>query len=92
MSKLPVTIPTLSSEEKQQLSAALTETSKSMARMTGEREYIREVVKKLSTDLKIEKKIVSRLVKIHYRQNFDEEVVQNDTIEQLYQTVVKKVI
>jgi len=45
MSKVPTGIPNLSGEEKQQLAAALSETSKSMARMTGEREYIREVVK-----------------------------------------------
>lgn len=92
MSKLPVTIPTLSSEEKQQLSAALTETSKSLARACGEKEYVREAIKKVSDDLKLPKKLVSKLVKVHYKQNFDEEVAQHEEFEKLYQTVVKKVI
>lgn len=92
MSKLPVTIPTLSSEEKQQLFAALTETSKSLARACGEKEYVREAIKKVSDDLKLPKKLVSKLVKVHYKQNFDEECASNEEFEKLYQTVVKKAI
>lgn len=90
MSKLPVSIPTLSAEEKQQLSAALTETSKSLARAQGEKEYIRESIKKVSDTLKLPKKLVSKLVKVHYKQNFDEEVAQHEEFEKIYQTVVKK--
>lgn len=85
-----VKIPTLSSEEKQKLSTALTETSKSLARAEGEREYVREAIKKVSGDLKLPKKLVSKLVKVHYKQNFDEEVAQHEEFERLYQTVVKK--
>ena len=92
MSKLPATIPTLSSEEKQQLSAALTETSKSLARAQGEKEYVREAIKKVSDDLKLPKKLVSKLVKVHYKQNFDEEIAEHEEFEKLYQTVVKKVV
>ncbi len=91
MSKLPVTVPSLSGEEKQKLSAALTETSKSLARAQGEKEYVREAIKKVSTDLKLPKKLVAKLVKVHYRQNFDEEVAEHEEFERLYQTVVKKV-
>lgn len=90
MSKLPVSIPTLSAEEKQQLSSALTETSKSLARAQGEKEYIRESIKKVSDTLKLPKKLVSKLVKVHYKQNFDEEVAQHEEFEKIYQTVVKK--
>lgn len=90
MSKLPVSIPTLNAEDKQKLSAALTETSKSLARATGEKEYVREAIKKVSDDLKLPKKLVSKLVKVHYKQNFDEEVAQHEEFEKLYQTVVKK--
>jgi thymidine phosphorylase len=91
MSKLPVVIPTLSSEEKQKLSAALTETSKSLARAQGEQEYVREAIKKVSTDLKLPKKLISKLVRVHYKQNFDQEVAEHEDFEKLYQTVIKKV-
>lgn len=91
MSKLPATIPTLSPEEKQQLAAALSETSKSLARAQGEREYVREAIKKVCDDLKLPKKIVSKLVKVHYKQNFDEVVGEHADFERIYETVVKKV-
>lgn len=89
MPKVPVSLPTLSIDEKRQLSAALTETSKSLARATGEREYVREAIKKVSGDLKLPKKLVSKLVKVHYKQNFDEEVAEHEEFEKLYHTVVK---
>ncbi len=92
MAKLPVTIPVLGIEEKKQLSAMLTETSKSQARAMGEREYVREAIKKVVEDLKLPKKLVTKLVKVHYKQNFDEEVVEHEEFEKLYETVVKKVV
>lgn len=90
MSKLPTHVPQLSLDEKAQLSAALTETSKSLARAQGEKEYVREAIKKVVTDLKLPKKLVAKLVKVHYKQNFDEEVAQHEEFEQLYATVIKK--
>lgn len=90
MSKLPTHVPQLSLDEKAQLSAALTETSKSLARAQGEKEYVRESIKKVSTDLKMPKKLVAKLVKVHFKQNFDEEVQNFEEFEHLYQSVIKK--
>lgn len=79
----------LTNEDKSKLSAALTETSKSLARAEGEREYVREAIKQIVTGLKLSKKLVSKLVKVHYKQNFDEEKAQHEEFEALYQSVTK---
>lgn len=70
MSKLPTHVPQLSLDEKAQLSAALTETSKSLARAQGEKEYVRESIKKVSTDLKMPKKVGGKTCKSPFQAEF----------------------
>jgi hypothetical protein len=50
---------------------------------------VSESIKKISTDLKLPKKMVSKLVKVHHKQNFDEEVAEHEQFERLYKTVTK---
>lgn len=84
-----VNVENLTDEERSRLVKALKETSNSLARAEGEREYVSESIKKISTDLKLPKKMVSKLVKVHHKQNFDEEVAEHEQFERLYKTVTK---
>ena len=63
--------------------------SYSMARMDAEKDLIREEIAEISKTLEIPKKLVSRMVKVYHKQNYDEEVTTHEQFEQLYETVVK---
>lgn len=82
-------VRSLSVEEKERLLKAVKEMSNSLARMEGEREYVSEATKKISDDVKLSKKIVSQLVKVYHKQNFEEVVAIHDEFEDLYKSIVK---
>ena len=75
--------------DRKKLLDAVQECSNSMTRMDGEKDFIREAVKKVSDDLKLPKQVVQRLVKVYHKQNYDEEVATHEQFEQLYETIVK---
>jgi hypothetical protein len=60
-----------------------------MTRMEGEKDYIKESIAKVSKDLQLPKKLVSRLIKVYHKQNYDEEVATHEQFEKLYETIVK---
>jgi predicted nucleic acid-binding Zn-ribbon protein len=84
-----VHVENLKEEEKARLLKALKDVSDSRARVEAEGEYIREVVKKISEDLKLKKALVNKLAKVYHKQNFDEEVAEHEQFELVYKTVVK---
>ena len=65
------------------------EVSDSMARAQGEKEYIREAIADISKQLQLPKKIVAKMAKVYFKQNYDEEVAVQDQFETLYETIVK---
>lgn len=86
---LTAVVRSLSQEEKDRLLKAIKEMSNSLARAEGEREYVSEATKKISDDVKLSKKLVSKLVKTFHKQNFEEEVAINNEFEDLYNSLVK---
>lgn len=79
----------LTEEQRSRLAKALKDASDSHIRAEAESEYLREVVKKISEDLKIPKKLVNALAKTFHKQNFEEVVKENEAFEHLYKIVVK---
>jgi hypothetical protein len=80
----------ISSEaDRKKLFDAIVECSNSMVRIEGEKDFIKEATKKVCEDLKLPKRLVSRLVKVYHKQNYDEEVATHEQFEQLYETIVK---
>ena len=75
--------------DREKLLKVIREVSDSMARAQGEQEYIREAIADISKQLQLPKKIVQRMVKVYWKQNYDEEVAVHDQFETLYETVVK---
>jgi hypothetical protein len=75
--------------DREKLLKVLRECSGALTRMEGEKDYIKESVTQICNDLKLPKKIVSRLVKVYHKQNYDEEVATHEQFEQLYETIVK---
>ena len=60
-----------------------------MTRMEGEKDYIKESIAKVAKDLQLPKKLVSRMIKVYHKQNYDEEVATHEQFETLYETIVK---
>jgi hypothetical protein len=60
-----------------------------MARAQGEKEYVREAIADISKELQLPKKIVAKMAKVYFKQNYDEEVAVQDQFETLYETIVK---
>jgi hypothetical protein len=75
--------------DKEKLLKVLRECSGAMTRMEGERDYIKESVTEICNQLQLPKKLVSRMVKVYHKQNYDEEVATHEQFEQLYETIVK---
>lgn len=86
---LTAVVRSLSQEEKDRLLKAIKEMSNSLARAEGEREYVSEATKKISDDVKLSKKLVSKLVKVYHKQNFEEEIAIHNEFEDLYKALVK---
>jgi hypothetical protein len=75
--------------DQKKLLDCLRECSASMTRMDGERDYIKESIAKVSKDLQLPKKLVSKLITVYHKQNYDEEVATHEQFETLYETIVK---
>jgi hypothetical protein len=76
-------------EDQKKLLDVLKECSGAMTRMEGEKDYIKESVAAIAKDLQLPKRLVSKLVKVYHKQNFDEEVATHEQFESLYETIVK---
>lgn len=76
-------------EDRKKLLDVLRECSASMTRMEGEKDYIKESVNDICKKLDLPKRLVSRMVKVYHKQNYDEEVAVHEQFETLYETIVK---
>ena len=76
-------------EDRKKLLDVLRECSASMTRIEGEKDYIKESVNDICKKLDLPKKLVSRMVKVYHKQNYDEEVAVHEQFETLYETIVK---
>jgi len=75
--------------DREKLLGVLKECSNSLTRMEGEKDYIKEATTNIAKDLQLPKKLVSKMVKVYHKQNYDEEVAVHEQFETLYETVVK---
>lgn len=76
-------------EDRKKLLGVLRECSGSLARIEGERTFIKEAVTDICEQLQLPKKLVNKMVKVYHKQNYAEEIAAHDTFETLYESVVK---
>jgi len=84
-----LSINQLSQPDREKLFKIIKECSDSMTRIDGEQDYIRESITETAKQMQLPKKLVAKLIKVYYKQNFDEEVAVHEQFETLYETVVK---
>ena len=71
--------------DREKLLKVIREVSDSMARSQSEKDYIREAIADISKQLQLPKKIVAKMAKVYFKQNYDEEVAVQDQFETLYE-------
>lgn len=71
-------------ENRKKLKGVLQNCSDSLTRIAGERDFMKSEIAGICETLELDKKVVNKLVKTYFKQNFDEEVQENDAFERLW--------
>ena len=61
------------------------ELSASMARIDGERDFIKEAIDNICEEYEMSKKTFRKLAKVYYMQNFSKEVAEHEEFETMYE-------
>jgi hypothetical protein len=61
------------------------ELSASMARIDGERVFIKEAIVNICEEYEMSKKTFRRLAKVYHKQNFSKEVAEHEEFETMYE-------
>ena len=83
-----VSINSLSAEDKKKIKGVIMELNDSMTRMAAERDLQKEAVTNINDALGVDKKLIKRMAKAYYKANYNEEVEENNTFEEFYDTIV----
>ncbi len=75
--------------DREKLMKVISECSNSLVKIQGERDYMKEAVTELSKQFDIPKRLLNKLIRVYYKQNFDEEVAVSEQFQELYESVVK---
>lgn len=79
--------PTLTPEDQKKLKKALDEINDSMTRKAAENDLIKEIINTTSDKLGLNKRLIRRLAKTHYKRDYDMEVQENKDFEEVYEYV-----
>lgn len=61
------------------------ELSASMARIDGERDFIKEAISNCCEEYEMNKKTFRKLAKVYHKQNFSKEVAEHEEFETMYE-------
>ena len=61
------------------------ELSASMARIDGERDFIKEAIDSICEEYEMSKKTFRKLAKVYHKQNFSKEVAEHEEFETMYE-------
>jgi hypothetical protein len=61
------------------------ELSASMARIDGERDFIKEAINNCCEEYEMNKKTFRKLAKVYHKQNFSREVAEHEEFETMYE-------
>jgi len=78
-----------SPEDRKAFHDAIREISNSLTRTEAERDLINEIIKKLSEEYSINKKIIRKIAKAYHKQNLSEEQQDHEEFVELYEEVMK---
>ena len=68
---------------------AMREISNSMTRIAAERDLMKDIVKDVSDNFQIPRKVVNKIAKTYHKQNLTQEVQEHEEFVELYDSVTK---
>lgn len=84
-----VNVSSLTEPERKKVKNAIMEMNDSMTRISAERDLQKEILNKMQDELGLDKKLVRRMAKAYFNANYAEEVEQNRSFEDSYDTIIK---
>jgi predicted transcriptional regulator len=75
-------------EDRRKFQNAIQEISNSMTRTEAERDLINEVIKNLSEDFNMNKKIIRKIARAYHKQNLTEEQQDHEEFVEVYEEVI----
>jgi len=72
------------------LKKVLDDVSNLMTMMASEREAITEALKEASKNFEIDIKVLRKIAKTYHKQNFNDEVANNETFVEVYEQLTKQ--
>lgn len=78
-----------SPEDRKKIKDAVQEISNSMLRMEAERDLIKEIIKEVSDNHQIPRKIIAKIAKTFHKQNLTQEIADHEDFVEVYETVTK---
>lgn len=76
-----------SPEDRKKVFAAIREISNSMTRMEAERDLIKDIVKDVSDNFQVSRKIVNKMAKVYHKQNLSQAVAEHEEFVEMYEEV-----
>jgi len=76
-------------EDKKKVMAAVREISASMTRTEAERDLIKEIVKEVSDNFQIPRKIVKKIAVTYHKQNLTEVEAEHEEFVDVYEDITK---
>jgi hypothetical protein len=78
-----------SPEDRKKIKQAVQEISNSFTRIEAERDLIKEIVKDVSDNHQIPRKIIAKIAKTFHKQNLTQEIADHEDFVDIYETVTK---
>jgi len=76
-----------SPEDRKKIFAAIREISNLMVRIEAERDLIKDIVKDVSDNFLISKKIINKMAKVYHNQTLTQEIDQHEEFVETYEDV-----
>jgi DNA-directed RNA polymerase subunit N (RpoN/RPB10) len=83
-----VSVNSLSQTDKDKLKGVIKELDDSMTRVAAEKELQKEAITKVCDELGLDKKLIRRMAKTHFKANFNDEVEENSKFEDFYTVIM----
>ena len=83
-----MTVNSLNENDRNRLKNAIREMNDGLTRISSERDLQKEIINTLHDELGLDKKIVRRMARTYYNANFNTEVEENKSFEELYSVII----
>ena len=89
MEKTNRSVDGLNEQEKDRIRKTINEVHDSLTRIGAERDFQKEAIVDLATELNLDKKMIRRMARAFHKSNFSSEVEQNNAFENFYKAIMK---